>query len=65
MVDLISLIPDKEKQDMKNYIYKKLVYCLKRWFTNFFVSLRQAFKRQGFDKVIINNRNNAKNMYKK
>ena len=22
MVDLISLIPDKEKQDMENYIYK-------------------------------------------
>lgn len=59
------MLGKKLNSGMKNYIYKKLVYCLKRWFTNFFVSLRQAFKRQGFDKVIINNRNNAKNMYKK
>ena len=59
------MLGKKLNSGMKNYIYKKLVYYLKRWFTNFFVSLRQAFKRQGFDKVIINNRNNAKNMYKK
>lgn len=59
------MLGKKLNSGMKNYIYKKLVYCPKRWFTNFFVSLRQAFKRQGFDKVIINNRNNAKNMYKK